>query len=339
MFAAPALCQEQKVSGYIKGIKKTPIVFRYEKDGDTKKDTVFATNDRFQYNAAKSDDGRILVAISDGRFFGFWNEPGDVTLSGSIEKPYALNMKGGKDNTAENEFNTKLKWPLLDKIYGKSDSVRATMIEENRKASIDFIKSHPDARLSALILMDQITMYDQYLSLYEDIFQKLSPAVQESDGGKEAKKRITNLKNQPVIGKPVPDFTLPDTAGKRVALSSFKGKFVLLDFWGHWCSPCIKAFPQLVDIHERYQGKLNIVGIAAEHSDDKDKWINAINKGNAKCLSAKCKNRRNCLILEGVCAADTHLVVNGNGIILNCRNTSHLDGSLKSACKEKTAEA
>lgn len=280
--AFPALSQGQKVNGYIKGIKKTPIVFRYDLNGDTKMDTVLATNDRFQYNASKSDDGRILMMVSEGYYFGFWSEPGELTLSGTVEKPYAISMKGGKDNTIEDDYNKQLRWPLTDQLKGKSDSERSDLFEENRKASLEFIKSHPDGRISAVALTDHVMMSDQYLTLYEEIFQKLAPSVQQSDGGKEAKKRIVNLKNQPAIGKVVSDFTLPDTSGKQVALSSFKGKYVLLDFWGHWCSPCIKAFPKLVELHGRYQGKLSIVGVAAEHSDDKDKWTNAIKNGGSK---------------------------------------------------------
>lgn len=65
-----------------------------------------------------------------------------------------------------------------------------------------------------------------------------------------------------------PSFSLPDMAGKRVSLSDFKGKWVVLDFWGSWCGWCIKGFPSLKEAYKNYGDKLVIVGIGCNEKED-----------------------------------------------------------------------
>ena len=72
-----------------------------------------------------------------------------------------------------------------------------------------------------------------------------------------------------------PDFTLTDTSGKTVSLSSFKGKYVLLDFWASWCRPCRFENPNVVAAYNQFRDKnFTIVGISLD--DNKQAWINAI---------------------------------------------------------------
>jgi thiol-disulfide isomerase/thioredoxin len=70
--------------------------------------------------------------------------------------------------------------------------------------------------------------------------------------------------------KPFPfDFRLPGLDGKPVALASFKGKVVLIDFWGTWCAPCRKETPHLVELARKYKEKgLEIVGLTYENENN-----------------------------------------------------------------------
>ncbi len=62
-----------------------------------------------------------------------------------------------------------------------------------------------------------------------------------------------------------PDFALPDVDGRRVALSSFRGKIVLLDFWATWCEPCLEELPDLMRFHEAHKDKgFTVVGVAMD---------------------------------------------------------------------------
>ena len=79
------------------------------------------------------------------------------------------------------------------------------------------------------------------------------------------------------IGKPAPNFTLKNTEGKDVALSSFKGKYVLVDFWASWCGPCRAENPAVVKAYQKFKDKgFTILGVSLD--DKKDKWLEAIKK-------------------------------------------------------------
>ena len=77
------------------------------------------------------------------------------------------------------------------------------------------------------------------------------------------------------VGKPAPDFTLPDQNGTPVSLSSFKGKYVLVDFWASWCKPCRIENPNIVAAYNKFKDKnFTILGVSLD--EDKDAWLQAI---------------------------------------------------------------
>lgn len=79
------------------------------------------------------------------------------------------------------------------------------------------------------------------------------------------------------VGATAPEIKLPDINGKEVALSSFKGKYVLVDFWASWCGPCRGENPNVVAAFNKYKDKnFTVLGVSLD--SDKDKWQTAINK-------------------------------------------------------------
>jgi thiol-disulfide isomerase/thioredoxin len=79
------------------------------------------------------------------------------------------------------------------------------------------------------------------------------------------------LPPRPVLlsGHPAPDFTFTDLDGKTQKLSDYRGKVVLLNFWGVWCSPCVAAVPKLVEAYEKYGGRgFEIIGIDADDTEE-----------------------------------------------------------------------
>ncbi len=75
------------------------------------------------------------------------------------------------------------------------------------------------------------------------------------------------------IGKPAPDFTLPDLSGNRVALASTGGKVVLLDFWSISCGPCVAELPMIEAIGEEHKTDLVLWGISFDQPERDKKWL------------------------------------------------------------------
>lgn len=81
------------------------------------------------------------------------------------------------------------------------------------------------------------------------------------------------------IGSVLPDFTQNDVSGKAVKLSSFRGKYVLVDFWASWCGPCRGENPNVVKVYNAYKNKnFTVLGVSLDQ--DKSKWVEAIKKDN-----------------------------------------------------------
>jgi peroxiredoxin len=75
----------------------------------------------------------------------------------------------------------------------------------------------------------------------------------------------------PLIGKPAPQFSLEDLAGKKVSLADYKGKAVLINFWATWCGPCKIETPWLVDLRNQYAAKgFEILGVSTDELDRSD---------------------------------------------------------------------
>ena len=82
-------------------------------------------------------------------------------------------------------------------------------------------------------------------------------------------------KNAGLLGKQAPEIVLPDTEGNEVKLSSFKGKYVLVDFWASWCKPCRVENPNVVASYNKFKDKnFTILGVSLDQK--KDEWLKAI---------------------------------------------------------------
>ena len=73
----------------------------------------------------------------------------------------------------------------------------------------------------------------------------------------------------PALGETVPNFTLRNETGKVVALSEYRGQFVVLNFWATWCPPCLEEMPSLNRLAEKYQGKgIQVIGVSVDENQE-----------------------------------------------------------------------
>jgi thiol-disulfide isomerase/thioredoxin len=105
-------------------------------------------------------------------------------------------------------------------------------------------------------------------------------ALVPDNSGQQAQQPSTEVPDEPLKGKPAPSFTLVNLNGKKVSLSDYKGRPVLVNFWATWCAPCKLEMPWFEEFRSKYSGQgFEILGIA-EDDAGKDEIAKAVKKVN-----------------------------------------------------------
>jgi len=139
----------------------------------------------------------------------------------------------------------------------------------------DFFIAHPNSYVSADRAMYLTTVYG--LDSLKRIYNNFGPGVKESMGARRMASVITSRETG-LKGSTAYPFTATDKEGNPLSLASFKGKYIVLDFWATWCIPCRKAMPHMVSLYQKYKGKnLEFIAIG---DDDRNAvaWKAAIEK-------------------------------------------------------------
>ena len=156
----------------------------------------------------------------------------------------------------------------LDKIYMAYDSLKQMQIAA-------FAKEHTKS-LAAAYAVSRNLLIEPKLEIIEPVYMAFDSTVQQSRFGKTISETIAAIKRT-AVGVVAPDFTMNDKDDKPVALSSTRGKIVLVDFWASWCGPCRRENPNVVKAYAKFHAKgFNILGVSLDK--DKDKWVEAIAK-------------------------------------------------------------
>ncbi|MCB0515898.1 MAG: TlpA disulfide reductase family protein [Chitinophagales bacterium] len=159
------------------------------------------------------------------------------------------------------------------------------------KATPDAIKTFIDTVKSPYLAYYGV----QYLNIqkdfdtYEKVQQRLSKEIPSStvtldftsfiDKNREAIERQKAAEGKTAMGSEAAEIDLPNPDGKNIALSSLRGKVVLLDFWASWCGPCRRENPNVVKTYQQYKDKgFTVYSVSLDK--DKARWVDAIKKDN-----------------------------------------------------------
>ena len=277
------------IEGHIKGIGENSLVSLTDANKPT--DTLARGTVKagvFMLNGQVAEPNLIILNFGSANkkaaiFIG--NET--VTLNGDVENLTGMDVKGSPSESDfqffEKDFNPY--FARINQFSQLANSPDAALKRDSIgdayqvaimtiQVKVDsFIQKRRSSYVSPFLLVVVNQLSDDVF-LLEKRYQSLSPEVQQSMYGKYIREQIDNGKVG-AVGTEAMDFVQTDTSGIPVSLSSFKGKYVLVDFWASWCKPCRMENPNVVAAYERFKAKnFTVLGVSLDRS--RDAWVKAI---------------------------------------------------------------
>ena len=204
------------------------------------------------------------------------------------------------------------------KVMDEYEAKAPALEKKVNDAIVGFIKQHADWEASAAAVValgkDEI---EEGVSLLSNTVKsgRMKPYYQNIiKAHKEEPEAEAKSKAAQAAGVVAPDFTLNDINGKPLSLSSLKGRYVLLDFWGSWCIWCIRGMPQMKEYYKKYAGKFEILGI--DCNDTEAKWKEAVRKHELPWLHVYNPKDSKVLAEYGVQGFPTKILIGPDGKIV-----------------------
>ncbi len=287
--SAGAQALEFSISGNVAGLADGPV-----KVITTSRQPVEVASDStkggvFKITGSIPEPGLYLLVMSNEQPQYVYLDQSNITVTGSQAEIKQVKIEGSPSHTDFIELNR-----VFNPMMGELSALAAQLEKEGnpakREAMIghydsitkkvgveirNFISAHPSSYVSPFLLWITSQVTPDVLEM-EKNFNLMDARIREAKISKDLADYITANKVG-LVGTEAIDFSQDDTSGTAVSLSSFRGKFVLVDFWASWCRPCRIENPNIVKAYHKFKDKnFTILGVSLDMQ--KDAWVKAIEK-------------------------------------------------------------
>ena len=257
-------------------------------------DSAQVSDGKFTLNHALTDyhgaEVYLLTGFDNGNSV-FFVEPGTVTLRIDAAYPSGARATGTPTNDLYEEYKkiaAKCIQTQIDSLRAFQQSRPAGWIdsddgvaarariggEAKMRTNLErtrFLLDHNDSALAPLMMRKEL-LYTLSDDAANDLRQSVSLSLEQHPYTEAFSNAV--LARHIDIGSELPNIVMPTTAGKRLTLKDFRGKYVLLDFWASWCGPCRREIPYIQAAHRKYGERLTILSVSLDSK--KDAWLQAV---------------------------------------------------------------
>ena len=226
-----------------------------------------------------NDVSEIHIDADLAKMKDFYTVTGSPASKELQELLSVVGTRNDEIQMAFNQLDSLKKVNAPDSVLVAANLTKNEAIAKLNEYLKQFMKSTPNATLGVLALgwasrSLQPAEMENALGNLKTRFPGNNFLTEMEKAGKQQQQSEPTA-GESWVGKTVPELVMPDPRGKNISISSFRGKYVLIDFWASWCGPCRMENPNVVKAFNEFKGKnFTILGVSLDQN--KDSWEKAI---------------------------------------------------------------